>query len=108
MLIFKCTRCGKIFKFSSMPGPSESRCTECGKQIVCIGKQEVSLVDPSRKRELKEYTRKLIVEKEDSNSNRRRVLESIGGATISELVYVIAKLCSREKLALDEALSFAI
>jgi len=91
-----------------MPGPSESRCTECRGQLIWIGKQEVSLIDPSRKRELKEYARKLIVKKEGSNSNRRQVLESIGGASISEIVYIIAKLCSREKLALDEALSFAI
>lgn len=108
MLIFKCTRCGRIFKFSSMPGPSESRCTECGKQIVWISKQKVPSVDPSRKGELKEYASKLIVEKEGSNSNRRRVLESIGGATISELVYITAKSCSKERLALDEALFFAI
>lgn len=108
MLIFECTKCSSIFKFSSMPGPMESRCTECGKQIVWIGKQEVPLVDPSRKRELKEYASKLIVKKEGSDSNRRPVLEFIGGATIGELVYIIAKLCSGEKFALDEALSFAI
>lgn len=108
MLIFKCTKCSRIFRFSSMPDPSESRCTECGKQIVCIGKQEVSLVDLGKKRELKEYARKLIVEKEDSSSSRRQVLECIGGATICEFAYIITKLCSREKLALDEALVFAI
>ena len=108
MLVYECTKCGKIFRFPSILGPSESRCTQCGKQIVWIGNEEVSLVDPSRKRELKEYARNLIVEKEDSSSNGRQVLETIGGATISEIVYIIAKLCSREKFALDEALFFAI
>jgi len=91
-----------------MPGPSELRCTECGKQIVCIGNQEVSQVDPSKKREMKEYARQMVMKKEGSTSNRRQVFESIGGAAICELAYIITKLCSREKLALDEALSFAI
>ena len=108
MLVYECTKCGKIFRFSSILGPSESHCAKCGEQIVWIGNQEVSLVDPSRKRELKEYARNLIMEKEDSSSNGRQVLESIGGATISELVYIVVKLCRKEKLALDEALSFAI
>jgi len=108
MVIHKCIRCGKIFKFSSMPGPSESRCTACKGQLIWIGNQEVSQVDPSKKREMKEYARQLVVKKEGSISNRRQVLESIGGATISEIVYIVAKLCSGEKLALDEALSFAI
>ncbi|MCK4648501.1 hypothetical protein KAT51_03160 [bacterium] len=48
------------------------------------------------------------MKKEGSSSNRRRVVEFIGGATVSELAYITAKVCSREKLALDEALSFAI
>lgn len=108
MLIYKCTSCNRIFRFSSILGPSEARCRECRKQIVWIGNQEVPLVDPSRKGQMKEYARKLIVKKEGSNSNRRRVLKSIGGATICELAYVTAKLCSREKPALDEALFFAI
>ena len=108
MLVHKCIKCGKIFKFSSMPGATGSRCTECRGQLIWIGNQEVSLVDPSRKGQMKEYARKLIVEKEGSSSNRRRVLESIGGATISEIVYIIAKLCRKEKLALNEALAFAI
>lgn len=108
MLIHRCIRCGRIFRFSLMPGPSEARCRECGKQIVWIGNQEVPLVDPSRKGQMKEYARKLTVISEGSNSSRRQVLESIGGATICEFAYIITKLCSREKLALDEALSFAI
>jgi len=91
-----------------MPGPSESRCTECRGQLIWINKQEVPLVDPSKRREIEEYARKLTVKKQGSNSSRRQVLKSIGGATISEIVYIIAKLCSREKLALNEALAFAI
>ena len=108
MVIHKCTKCGRIFKFSSMPGPSESRCTVCKGQLIWIDNQEISQVDPSKRREMEGYARKLIVKKEGRNSNRRRVLESIRGATVSELVYITAKLCSREKLALDEALFFAI
>lgn len=108
MVVYKCTKCDAIFRFSSILGPSEARCRECGKQIVWIGNQEVPLVDPSRKGQMKEYARKLIARNEGSSSNRRRVVEFIGGATVSEFVYIIAKVCNREKLALNEALAFAI
>lgn len=37
MLIHKCTKCSKIFRFSSMPGPSDARCTGCGEQVVWVG-----------------------------------------------------------------------
>lgn len=40
MLIFECMKCSRIFRFSSMLGPSESRCTACRGQIVCIGRDE--------------------------------------------------------------------
>ncbi len=40
MLVHKCIRCGRTFKFSSMPGPSGSRCTECKGQIVWIGQDK--------------------------------------------------------------------
>ena len=51
MLIHKCTKCSKIFRFSSMPGPSESRCTECRGQIVCIGQDDLFLAKGQLKRE---------------------------------------------------------
>jgi len=40
MLIYECTECSKIFKFSSMPGPSGSRCTACKGQTVWIGQDK--------------------------------------------------------------------
>ena len=43
MLVHKCNRCGKIFRFSSMPGPSESRCTECRGQLVCTSQEKTTV-----------------------------------------------------------------
>jgi len=40
MLIYECTECSKIFRFSSMPGPSESRCVECKGQLVWAGEDK--------------------------------------------------------------------
>lgn len=45
MLIHKCTRCNRIFRFSSMPGPSESRCVKCRGQLIWTS-QEKSTVRP--------------------------------------------------------------
>ncbi len=40
MLVYECTKCSKIFRFSSILGPSQSRCTKCGKQIVWVGQEK--------------------------------------------------------------------
>ena len=40
MLVYKCTKCDTIFRFSSILGPSESRCTKCGKQIVWVSQDK--------------------------------------------------------------------
>ncbi len=45
MLVYECTKCSKIFRFSSMPGPSESRCVKCRGQLIWTS-QEKSTVRP--------------------------------------------------------------
>lgn len=43
MLIHKCIKCGRIFRFSSMPGPSESRCVKCKGQLVWTSQEKTTV-----------------------------------------------------------------